>query len=390
MGVSVFTDHLIASLSISRTMMGVAYLLGTICSGFLVSWMGRWLDRHGLRQGTVVSGLGMGAALVFLSQVDRVANFMYAGESQGLEIAIKFVVVTGGFFLLRFFGQGLMTLASRNMIAKWFDLYRGRVTAISGIIASFAFSSAPWGLERLIHYLGWRGAWLLLASISGLFLLVFSYLLFRDNPEECGLKVDAGRTAKEGARVNKDNLVVREFTKREAIRTYSFWVYNLAISLQGFFITGYTFHLISIADDLEVAHSVVLGAFLPGAAIGIFVSVLVGWLIDWTRMKYSLGVFCIMIVGFGIAGGSFAPIMGTVWARFYGRKELGGISGFNMSSIVIASALGPTFFSLSYDYLGGYRPAISFGVLCAIGLMIAGFFAENPQRALQQSSTTDA
>jgi len=403
MGVSVFTDHLIENLSLSRTMMGLAYLLGTIASGFLVSWMGRWLDRHGIREGAALSGLGMGVALVLLSQVDRIARFLSPGFSEMLETWVKFIIVTGAFFLLRFFGQGLMTLASRNMIAKWFDLFRGRVTAVSGIIASFGFSSAPWLLEKLIVAVGWRSAWLILAVVCGFALMVFAAFLFRDNPEECGLEMDAGRKTKEGGRINEDNRVVRDFTKSEAIRTYSFWVYNMSIALQGFFITGYTFNLTSIADDLGIPHSIVLGAFMPGAVIGVFVSAGVGWLIDWTRMKYSFFIFCIglimvpagllvapgkhaivvLILGLGIAGGSFAPIMGTVWARFFGRRELGAISGFNMSTIVIASAFGPTLFSLSFDYLGGYRPAIFFGLLCAVALMVSGWFAENPQRALQ-------
>ncbi len=406
MGVSVFTDRLIDNLAISRTMMGFAYLLGTICSGFLVSWMGRWLDRHGIRKGAVVAGFGMGLALVILSQVDRIAGFLYPGQITAVGTGVKFAAVTGGFFLLRFFGQGLMTLASRNMIAKWFDLFRGRVTAVSGIVVSFAFSVAPWGLERLIDQVGWRGTWLLLALFFGLFFLLFAAVFFRDNPEECGLEMDAGQKARPGGRVNEDNRVVRDFTKSEAIRTYSFWVYNIAIALQGFLITGYTFHLTSVADDFGIAHSVVLGAFLPAAAIGVFVSIGVGWLIDWTRMKHALTVFCagmvlfplglltapdfsgiaVMVLGLGIAGGSFAPIMGTVWARFFGRRELGGISGFNMSSIVIASAFGPIVFSLSYDYLGGYRPAVYLSLFSAVALMMAGRFAENPQRKLQHES----
>ena len=407
MGVSVFTDHLIENLEISRTSLGMAYLVGTIFSGFLVSWMGRWLDRNGLREGAVVSGLGLGCALLLLSQIDRVARFLSPGVSDLLDTWIKFGAITAAFFFLRFFGQGLMTLASRNMIAKWFDLFRGRVTAISGIIASFAFSTAPWALERMIADLGWRSTWILLAVGCGFALMVFAALIFRDNPEECGLEMDAGRKPKLGARVNEDNRVVREFTKSEAIRTYSFWVYNLSIGLQGFFITGYTFNLTSIASDLGVSESVMLGAFMPAAAIGVLVSAGLGWLIDYTRMKYAFQIFCIglilapssllltphpsaivlLIVGMGIAGGAFAPIMGTVWARFYGRSALGAISGFNMSSIVIASAFGPIVFSLSLEYTGSYRAAIWLGLFFAITLMFAGFFADNPQRRIQREES---
>ena len=409
MGVSVFTDRLIDSLEVKRTWISFAYLVGTIISGFLVSPMGRWLDRHGLRHGAVISGFGIGAALIFLSQVDRIAAGISSIFPTTWELGFKVLAVTIGFFLLRFFGQGLMTLASRNMIAKWFDEFRGRVTAISGIAASFAFSVTPLFFDWLIVGIGWRMTWLSLALFCGLFFALFAWLFFRDNPEECGLLMDGGVKPKEGRRINQDNRVVRQFTKSEAIRTYGFWIYNLALSFQGFFITGYTFHILSIADDLDLTREAVLGAFFPGAVLAIFISLLVGWLIDRTRLKYGLVVFCVgvtlipsglllaphsysiwvLIAGLGLAGGSFAPVIGTVWARFFGRRELGAISGLNMSSLVIGSALGPIVFSLSYDHLGGYRPAIVLGVVCGVLLIFGSLFAGNPQRKLQIEEGND-
>lgn len=405
MGVSVFTDHLIESLRISRTSISTAYLIGTIASGLLVTPMGRSLDRYGIRKGAVAAGFGMFLALTLLSQVDRIAAFFAFGSQGSWNLVARFIAVTIGFFLLRFFGQGLMTLASRNMIAKWFDLFRGRVSAVSGIIVSFGFSSAPLALNSLINYAGWRGAWLLLSLLSGAFFILLAWLFFRDNPEECGLKMDGGRTVKPGARVNRDNQVVRSFTKREVMRTYSFWVYNIGLSFQAFFITGFTFNLLSVAEDLNIPEAHILRAFLPASVLTVFVSLFIGWLIDRTRIKYSFLTFCFglglfpaslyfasgafalggFMVGLAICGGSFAPVMGTVWARFYGREALGAISGFNMASMVIASALGPIVFSLSYDYLGSYHAAIGLGFIAPIIFFIAGIFADNPQLKLQQA-----
>lgn len=400
-GVGVFTDSLIEALEIPRTSVSVAYLLGTLCSGLLVSPLGRWLDRRGIRLGAVVSAAGMAAGLVFLSQVDRLVPEL-DGWSDAFRTSVKVVLVTAGFFLIRFFGQGMMTLASRNMVAKWFDEYRGRVTAVSGVFASFSFSVAPLLFDRMIVSWGWRDAWLGLAGTCGLAFGVFALLFFRDNPEECGLTVDAGRKGKPGRRINRDNLLVREFTKGEALRTYGFWIYNAALSFQGFFITGYTFHIVSVAEDLRIDREAALGAFLPAAFIAVGISLSVGWLIDRTRLKYGLNLFTLgvilipagllsapspaavplLIAGLALSGGCFAPVMGTVWARFFGRKHLGAISGVNMSSLVIASAGGPIVFSLFFDGLGSYRPALVLGVVCGSLLFLGSLFAENPQRRL--------
>ena len=38
MGVSVFTDHLIAALRISRVQLSTAYMFGTVASSFMLPW----------------------------------------------------------------------------------------------------------------------------------------------------------------------------------------------------------------------------------------------------------------------------------------------------------------------------------------------------------------
>ena len=40
--------------------------------------------------------------------------------------------LTVGFFLIRFTGQGFVTMAGRNMVAKWWEYHRGKVFAIYG------------------------------------------------------------------------------------------------------------------------------------------------------------------------------------------------------------------------------------------------------------------
>lgn len=400
-GVGVFTDSLIEAVGLPRTLISICYMVGTLCSGFLVAPMGRWLDRRGIRFGAVASALGLGVGLVYLSQVDRLIPGLASSEDT-FAVAARMCFVTLGFFLIRFFGQGLMTLASRNMIAKWFDNLRGRVTAVSGVFASFLFSLTPLLFDGMIRSWGWREAWLVLAGISGLCFGLFALLLFRDNPEECDLTLDAGKKIHPGKKVNRDNLIAHEFTRSEALKTYGFWIFNAAVSFQGFFITGYTFHIVSIASDIGIERDAALGAFLPAAMIAVGVSIFTGWLIDRTLMKYGLNIFAagitlipaslilspaegsyfLLIVGLALSQGAFAPVIGTVWARYFGREHLGAISGINMSSMVLSSALGPIVFSLSYDFLGGYRPVMFLGMGCGVLLLAGSFFVENPQRRL--------
>ena len=86
------------------------------------------------------------------------------------------------------------------------------------------------------------------------------------------------------------------------------------------------------------------------------------------------------IFGNGICGGCFVALTGIVWPRFYGRKHLGAISGVGMSSMVIASGIGPLVFSLSLSWSESYSPILWIsGVIPAV-LLIGSMRADNPQR----------
>ena len=60
MGVSVFTDHLITSLQLSRVGISSAYMVGTLGSSLIISYAGVLFDRYGARPLAAV-------AVVFLS-----------------------------------------------------------------------------------------------------------------------------------------------------------------------------------------------------------------------------------------------------------------------------------------------------------------------------------
>ncbi len=132
------------------------------------------------------------------------------------------LVLVVGFALLRFTGQGMVTMSSRAMLGKWFNRRRGVVTAWSGAVVSFAFSGAPMGFEYLIRQLGWQGAWQLMGLVMICVLALLFWIFARDNPEECGLEMDGDYVGKE-QRENLDSVIYRDYTLAEARRTFAFW-----------------------------------------------------------------------------------------------------------------------------------------------------------------------
>lgn len=55
-GVSLFVDPLIRDLGISRSAVSTAYLIGTLAGALALPWVGRALDRYGVRRTMAVIG----------------------------------------------------------------------------------------------------------------------------------------------------------------------------------------------------------------------------------------------------------------------------------------------------------------------------------------------
>ncbi len=407
-GVSPFTDSLMAALGLTRVQLSVAYMFGTISSSLCLTYAGRLYDRHGARIVAPAASLILGMVLVLLSQCDRIAH----GATGLLRLkdgpAVGFVILLLLFFVLRFSGQGVLTMVSSNMTMKWFDRHRGLVTGLSGMVIAPAFSATPALLNALVEGVGWRGAWLWLAAIIGVAFTIVALLFFRDNPEACGLKPDgpladkalgSSRPEAEGER--------KQYRLAEARRSYGFWIFAVGLALFAFYITGMSFHAASIFEAAGMDRSAGYMIFLYASIVSVVLRPLVGWLCDRIPLKFllmamltgiiisALGMRVLreglpmwtVVVGNGICGATLGTLASVTWPNFYGRRHLGAISGFSMAITVFASAIGPWLFSQAKAVSGSYAPATtSTAATAAIFILLAT--RANPPSDQQKNKPT--
>lgn len=396
-GVSAFTEFLLEDLQIDRDNLSLAYLFGTLASGLMITRAGKLYDRYGARVMAFIAGVALGIMLLFLTRIDVIADAF--GRSGFLSpVLVTFVLLAVGFWGIRFFGQGMLTMVSRNMVMKWFDKRRGMANAVLGIFTAFGFSLAPQVFSSIIEQLEWRGAWVALAIAVGLVFAVFVLLIFRDNPESCGLRPD-GRLSARQQRKRPPSLPDHDFTLKEARSTLAFWAFTLALSLSALYITGLTFHVVSIFENGGMDAARALGIFLPTSFIAMTIQFGFSYLSDFVKLKYLLMLFVagmlissagllvlassgpgylLLIGGNGIIWGLYAVLIGVTWPRFFGLRHLGAISGFSLSWTVIGSAMGPYLFSLSFKYFHGYGPVAWVCIGIAALLLLLSFRADNP------------
>ena len=398
MGISVFTENLLDDLEINRNNLSLAYLVGTVGSGLLITRAGKWYDRFGARLMAFIAAAILGLMLLYLTRVDVLVTFFRDRVNMVNTALTTFLLMSFGFWGIRFFGQGLLTMVSRNMVMKWFDKKRGLANGIMGVFAAFGFSLAPKVLNQFIEDFEWKGTWLLLAVIIGIGFVAFVLVVYRDNPWDAGLVADGQRIANQSTK-RPPSLPPRDYSLAEAKRTRAFWLFTLAQMISALYISGLTFHVVSVFNSAGMDYEMAISIFMPASIIAIVVQFIASWISDYIRLKYLLTFFLLgmisttsalmflgdnklsywmLVSGNGITWGLYIVLAAVTWPRFFGLKNLGAISGFSLSWLVIGSALGPYLFSLSFDMKGTYELVAQVCLLISTILFVLSFRANNP------------
>jgi MFS family permease len=393
-GVSAFTDSLLDVLSLSRDQLSLAYMGGTMLSAVALTKAGKFFDEFGAMRTTLIATIGLGIALFYLSQIDYITQAL----SSAPLMVMAFILI--GFVFIRFFGQGVLSLASRTMVVKWFDSKRGVAVGIMNVFGAFGFSIAPVLFDNLIKGYSWSGAWVLIGLASALVFPIIVAMFFKESPETYGLFPDGQSTAQKKGIKDQKFPIVHDFSLAEARRTLSLWVYAGYPALFGLVVTGFTFHVVSIFDESGLSRDSAIHIFQPIALISVVSTIVCSWISDHINLKYLAYLFSIaaivtmygfinlqgdglnywvLIIGYGTCSGIHGLVISIFLPRFYGKKFLGSITGQAMTLVVFASALGPILFSQSLSISGSYSGA---AIVCGAGfliLLVLSYFTQNPQ-----------
>ena len=255
--ISVFIDHFITELGISRSLVSSLYTAGTLTASFALPFVGRQIDRRGPRFMIAVVSLLLGLTCIYMGFV---RNALMLGV---------------GFLALRMLGQGSLGLVSRNAINQWWVRRRGLAMGITGMASALLGSG---GFPNLINWLipifGWRVSYMLLGSLLLLIILPLGAIFIRNRPEDYGLQPDGMTAPSETGGSETTPPIEDNWTLPEAIRTSAFWLVAAGLAFMSMLSTGLTFHFFSIFRDSGLSSTVAASVFIPiaaTAAIGSFI-----------------------------------------------------------------------------------------------------------------------
>lgn len=380
--ISAFAPSLRESLQLSDTTLTSAYMLGTVCAAFPLSWIGAVTDRFGLRITTGVIAFALGTVCCCAAFVNGLVTL--------------FLV----FLLLRFLAQGSLSLISSNAVGMWFDRKLGRVSATMSIGMATAFAFVPALLSESIDAHGWRATYILMGVAVWLILLPLTVLVFRNRPEELGQTPDHAPLPEFlGEAASDVRPTAEDATLADALGSAGFWILTAAMASWAMIGTGLVFYLVDFGAQQGVDKENVLAVFTTFAYSMLAAQLLAGVLADYVDARWlqfvSVGLLAIgtyfylnttsagtlhLFAGtFGLGQGAMITVSATVWVRYYGRLHLGKIRGAAWSAAVAGSGLGPFLLGFSSDYYGSFEPALWAFVLVLAAIALLTPLARRPK-----------
>ncbi|MEM7478904.1 MAG: MFS transporter [Planctomycetota bacterium] len=357
--ITAFTAPLGESLGLSRTQVAGAYMFGTIFAAIPLSLIGVLADRIGLQKTTALVALGLSLACGFMSAASGVVTLFV------------------GFMLLRFLGQGALSLLPGNMVSMWFQTRLGRVNAAMAVGIAAAFGLMPSILTWSIEQIGWRYTYLAMGIVVAATLIPMMLLLFRNQPEDLGLRPD-GLDEAEHKQAQSARPAEVSLTLAEAIRGRTLWILGFGMGIWALAGTGTIFFASEIFPEFGISKTRVQVLFGTFSIAMLATQISGGILADRLPLNRLMFFgFSLLAVGacvapltstlwhmhlfallFGAGQGLAIVTSSTLWVRYYGREHLGKIRGAVWCTTVAGSGCGPFILGALRDSMGSFAPGL--------------------------------
>lgn len=344
-----------ATFDLTHGEFGRFYMFATLASAVCLPFVGRVLD--------VVQPHHVIALVVPV----LAAAALLAGYATSLPVLILAV------FMLRLFGQGMMTHIALTSTGRWFAAERGRAVSLVVLGHQGGEATIPLAFAALTLGYGYRFGWSAAAAALLVIGLPFAYWAYRTP------RVPHGQPA-----LVLDTQEARSWTRVEVLTDPLFWMLLAGVLAPAFIGTTIFYHqnYLTILNNwppqffalslLVMALTTIGCALLTGAIIDRYsaVAVLPYFLLPLAGACFVLSysgaeaaLFTMMVL-LGISYGIASTLFGALWPELYGLTNLGAVRSVTVAAAVMATAAGPGLTGTLIDqgvslptqmaYLGGY------------------------------------
>lgn len=372
--ISVFAGEIQTAFNLSHGDWGRYYFIGTIASAICVVWAGTLTDVFRVR----ILGPMCMAGLAIACFLMATNPFVWL-----LPIVV---------FLLRFFGQGMLSHIAVVAMSRWFSKNRGKALSFSTIGYAMGESFLPMTLVFLLGFFAWQALWIGFSIVLFLAIPVLLLLLRKErSPAE---------VAEEQQSVGMNG---KFWTRSECLRHWLFWCMVPAVVAPSCFSTALFFHQVHLAELKGVSHLTFASFFPVYASVSVGMMLLSGWALDILGTKRLLPFLLIpTAIGFYIFGtidgttgiaigfvflaltqGMNSTLPNAFWTEFYGNKHIGAIKSAAAAFMVLGSAIGPWVTGAMIDQGIGFETQLKwFTLVFLIAAAITTFGVRKAARLL--------
>ncbi len=343
---------------------GMIYMGATLLSALTLSRFGKLADQYPARITAAVSLLALAVAACVTAFVRGPVSLFFA------------------LYLLRFFGQGMLTHLPTTATSKWFSNNRGKALSIVNLGILLSEALVPLLVFLSLAQLGWRQFWLVSAACVVVIALPITLYCYRQE------RTPNTHAPLSDGEEEQTSHTQTQATKAQVLREPAFYLLSLSLLMAPFAIAFVLFHQSAVMlekgwDPVTIPQAMplfgagsVAAAMLCGVLTDRFTArrLLAPALLPVAAAMFVLGIgesqlsAAVTMFLAGLAIGTETALAPAALSETYGTRHLGDIRGLFFSAYVVVSALSPGVTGLLIDWQAPVSQ-ISY-VLCALSVAL--------------------
>jgi predicted MFS family arabinose efflux permease len=365
-----FNSSIRDALSISHGQFGSIYASATLLSSFILIWLGKKIDDVNAIKFAFFVIISLSISSFLFSKINSIVFLFFA------------------IFLMRLFGQGLMSHTATTTVSRYFDKSRGKALSTAWLGLSSAEFLLPVTIVYLLTILDWRDIWVSFSLLIMLFLSVSSVFLIR--------KLDINSRETENKNNENENKI-KQWKRSEVLKDYKFYIICGNLLAMPWIFTGFAVFQSFVQSSKEWGPYVIAQSFMAYSILSVITLFVTGFLIDkftsrklliFTNIPLMLATLILIFfdnpfssfIFLGLMGvtNGFANVLGSsTWAELYGVKFIGGIKAMTSALMVFSTAFGTALFGFLIDKGFTIEQIASFSGLYILSMFVLLFLIKN-------------